>query len=155
MSPCLVDGEGGAKRGVRGRSFRPGCHSARGEQSPGVVDPPRRVASWWGGCGAVAGGMAEGGGGSVRRTAPSPQKGRSCAVGSTLLPGKFPFLSRFVPFKEGPWPGLRSARRAASRPYLREINAATPGLTRLARRLFRPRDGPLARVRDAGSPWLQ
>ncbi|KAL1116689.1 hypothetical protein AAG570_005161 [Ranatra chinensis] len=78
-----------------------------------------------------------------------------CAVGSTLPPGKFPFLSQFVPFKEGPWPGLRSARRAASRPNLREINAATPGLTRLARRLFRPRDGPLARVRDAGSPWLQ
>ncbi|KAL1124733.1 hypothetical protein AAG570_001356 [Ranatra chinensis] len=34
-------------------------------------------------------------GGGVRQT------GRSCAVGSTLLPGKFPFLSRFVPFKEG------------------------------------------------------
>ncbi|KAL1139011.1 hypothetical protein AAG570_009072 [Ranatra chinensis] len=64
----------------------------------------------------------------------------SCAVGSTLLPGKFPFLSQFVPFKEGPWPGLRSARRAASRPYLREINAATPGLTRLARR-FKPKGG--------------
>ncbi|KAL1117458.1 hypothetical protein AAG570_004784 [Ranatra chinensis] len=63
MSPCLVDGEGGARRGVCGRSFRPGCHSARGEQSPGVVGPPRRVASWWGGCSVVAGGMVVGGGG--------------------------------------------------------------------------------------------
>ncbi|KAL1110629.1 hypothetical protein AAG570_008157 [Ranatra chinensis] len=91
MSPCLVDGEGGAKRGVRGRSFRPGCHSARGEQSPGVVGPPRRVASWWGGCSAVAGGMAEGGGGGVRQTdGAQPPKGALVCRGLYAAPREVP-----------------------------------------------------------------